>query len=127
MKNAEFKELEGLTITEIEKCEVFDGDGLIFRTADGREYLMGYRQDCCASVGLDDINGELDWLLNSPVLRAEENSSEDEPPKVERASEPESETWTFYRIQTAKGLVVIRWHGESNGYYSESPSFQRSK
>lgn len=65
---------------------------------------------------IEEIVGDLDDLVGSPILAAEESSnSEDDKP----SDDSESWTWTFYRFRTAKGLVVIRWLGESNGYYGE--------
>ncbi len=58
-----------------------------------------------------------------PLVVAEDVSSDDFP--APPGDYVESYTWTFYRLATAKGFVVIRWLGESNGYYSESVDFCR--
>lgn len=54
--------------------------------------------------------------IGSPLVMFEA-VSEDDP------NAAESGTWTFYRVGTAKGGVTLRWYGASNGYYSESVSF----
>lgn len=113
-----FEILKGSTITEIHGMEV-DSDEITFTTIkDGTTstYKMYHEQDCCESVDLNDICGDLDDLLNSEVIHAEERSSEGE-------SEWGTSTWTFYDIQTTKGSVHLKWFGESNGYYSESVDF----
>jgi len=84
---------------------------------------MHHEQDCCENVELDDICEDLSDLIDSEILMAEESESEDFDGK-ERDYEPESCTWTFYKFGTIKGYVTLRWYGESNGYYSESVSFQ---
>ncbi len=116
----EIKELEGLIITAIESTP----DEIKFATKDGSVYRMCHHQDCCESVGVEDIIGDLDDLIDNPVLKAEEVTSRENPLGIEKDYQ-DSFTWTFYHIATIKGHVTIRWYGESNGYYSESVDFDK--
>jgi hypothetical protein len=115
-----------------------DNDEIIFTVNDGTRFKMYHEQDCCESVSIDDINGDIDDLIDSPILVAEESESseftQDQLDKIEKDAqesgyrfEPESFTWTFYKIATIKGYVTIRWYGESNGYYSESVYIRKIK
>jgi hypothetical protein len=106
-------------------------ESVLFTDSDGVQYRMWHSQDCCESVCINDINGDIQDLLNSPITMAEEASNNDNPP-VEKCLEgtedeyeysPESHTWTFYKLATIKGYLDIRWLGTSNGYYSESVDF----
>lgn len=109
-----------ISVTQIEDEEI------LFETTEGDRYRMYHSQNCCEGVYVDDVYGDLVDIIGSPIIQAEENSSFDLPPtRAEGEYGPESETWTFYRIATAKGLVVIRWYGSSNGYYSESVDFDK--
>lgn len=111
-----FSELIGKTIQKIDIKS--DGDEISFILDSGAVYLMTHYANCCETVSIKDIDGDLDDLLNSPVLQAEEASSDDN---------NDYESWTFYRIHTAKGTVVISWEGSSNGYYSMVVSFEKIK
>lgn len=97
-----------------------DGEALTFRAVDGRTFIFQHHQDCCESVRIEDVCGDLDDLVGAPIVLAEEVTNADEP-KLEH--EPDSYTWTFYRFATSKGTVTVRWFGESNGYYGEGVSF----
>lgn len=113
--------LVGKTIRKI----INDNDEkLIFEISDEERYFMYHMQDCCESVMIEDICGELDWLIGEPILKAEERCSKDAPDARDRNVDG-SETWTFYELATIKGNVTIRWYGTSNGYYSENVTLYR--
>jgi len=78
---------------------------------------LHHHQDCCESVVIDDINGDFEDLNRTILLVAEERVS-DEPEEGDKAYD--SDTWTFYTFRSLKGSVDVKWHGSSNGYYSES-------
>lgn len=93
-------------------------DEFKIETEDGLLFTFYHQQDCCESVYLEDIIGDIDDLIGGYVLLAEESSNDDDLPES-KTNPTDSYTWTFYRIGTNKGLVVLRFLGESNGYYSE--------
>lgn len=115
-----FSELKGLVLKEIKvnKTE----DTIMFLAEPNLKYVMYHEQSCCESVSIEDICGELDNLIGTPILVAEERQSSKEPP-LKDLEDDDSYTWTFYEIATIKGSVTIRWYGSSNGYYSESVDF----
>lgn len=119
-----FEELNGKTLTEIRGCEV-GNDQINFVCQDGDEYILYHSQDCCESVSIEDICGDIEDLLNEPILLAEEVTSGDNPEGVKVPKYQDSFTWTFYKLATNKGYVTIRWYGSSNGYYSETVSFEK--
>lgn len=101
-----------------------DKSRIQFKISDSEIYAMYHRQDCCESVIVEDVIGDFSDLLNSPILEAEEVSSTEDPEGFTREYQPDSCTWTFYKLGTINGSVTIRWPGESNGYYSESVDFE---
>ena len=116
------EELVSKTIKSIEGSGV-GSEAITFELEDGTKYSMYHSQDCCESVRLEDVAGDLSDLIGSPIVRAEESSDDKLPAKD--SDYTDSYTWTFYRIGTAKGLVVFRWYGTSNGYYSERVDFEK--
>ena len=117
----EFSELEGKTLTRVEQI---GDDRIEFEDTFGNVRSLYHSPDCCENVVIENITGDLTDLVGTPILLAEEATSEDDPPGFpEPAYKPDSQTWTFYKLRTIKGSVDIRWHGISNGYYSESVTF----
>ena len=122
MTDLEFKILTGKILTSI-SGKVGDGD-MLFVTDTGEKFMLTHYQSCCESVYIEDICGDLNDLLGSPILLSEEVTSNENPEGVTKDYQ-DSFTWTFYKLSTIRGSVTIRWYGESNGYYSESVSFTK--
>lgn len=116
-----FEDLVGKTITQITGKE---GDESMEFVTDAGTYRMYHSQDCCESVSIEDIAGDLNDLIGNPILQAEEVVS-NENPSDKKEYEADSFTWTFYKLATIKGSVTIRWYGTSNGYYSEGVDFYK--
>lgn len=135
-----FEDLIGKTCTSAKLVHSPTGRpiALCIETDDGCQYSLEHEQDCCEAVWIEELEGDVESLVGSPILVAEEasnsyHSSEDH--KIlhtlhNRGPLPRSDesfTWTFYKLATVKGWVDIRFYGTSNGYYSESVSFLRIK
>jgi len=124
-----FEDLKGKTLILIEVNK--DEDEITYKTDDDEQYTSYHDQDCCEIVCIEDICGDLDNLLDSPILIAEERVNHDANEKKVKDSlhwsNYNSFTWTFYELATIKGSVTIRWYGSSNGYYSESVDFKKEK
>lgn len=119
-KETYIDELIGKTLVEIKVNE--KKDEIVLHCDDDTQYRMYHNQDCCESVTIEDICGDINDLVGSPIIIAEESTNSENPKDAEY---DESFTWTFYKFATVKGYVTIRWYGESNGYYSESVDLEK--
>jgi hypothetical protein len=108
----EFNFLLGKTLASV----VANDREILFTTTKGKSYKLYHEQECCEDVYIESVVGGLQDLVGNPILLAEAAESND-------PLASESGTWTFYKLATIKGYVDIRFHGESNGCYSESVSF----
>lgn len=104
------EQLLNKTLTKVDE----DYETIRFHTSCGEVYRMWHRQDCCEYVNVEDVCGDWDDIIGSPILEAYEESNEDTNKYGDLTG------WTFYRLSTIKGTVSIRWIGGSNGYYSIS-------
>ncbi len=130
MEEIEFSELIGKVITEINKQSdriyfICKNEHSLFKNVYD-SYVLYHDQDCCETVCIEDVNGDLDDLIDTPILQAEERVSHENPEDFTPEYQ-NSFTWTFYHLATIKGYVTIRFYGSSNGYYSERVSFSKEE
>jgi hypothetical protein len=121
-------------IQSISGCEI-GSDAMTIECVSGVMLRLMHEEDCCESVVIEDIVGDpkdcTGALITSAEIVGTVNDREDVvvhpeswPDKTVPLSEDnhESVTWTYYKINTTRGEINIRWCGSSNGYYSECVS-----
>jgi hypothetical protein len=118
--------LKGRVIKSIKGLEGLDSiegnDTVIITFTDGVKLQLYHSQDCCECVYVEDVIGDINDLIGQPLIELQEETNTKSHPidfDPNQISDDESFTWTFYKIASPKGWVVIRWYGSSNGYYSE--------
>ena len=116
-KYIDFSELVGLTLDSL---RLNADDSIITITSGSRTFKMEHLQDCCESVYVESIVGDIDDVLNSPIVVAEVSTQDVD-------CKDGDEMWTFYKLDTVKGGITIRWNGQSNGWYSIEVDFREVK
>lgn len=116
--NHDISVLNGRTITEVTGLSQ-GSEEVIITCADGTKWRMIHPQECCESVEVEDVCGDIADLIGTVIDARQETNDTAHPEGKVFEYDPSSFTWTFYIIQTNKGAVTIRWLGESNGYYGE--------
>jgi hypothetical protein len=118
-----FEDLKGKVLASVLVDEVCDdddvSDAIYFCTDNEEVYIQYHKYQCSETVVLEDICGDLDDLIGTPILLAEEVVNQVDGPY------DSSQTWTFYKLTTIKGSVTIRWYGTSNGFYGETVDLYR--
>lgn len=103
--------IKDLIILNIEGLEKYSPE-VILKLSNGNELVFYHEQDCCESVSLEDFEISSKSLIGSKILDIELRSDR-------KNSYDGSETWCFYNVKTTQGDLWLRFHGSSNGYYSE--------
>lgn len=128
MNSVPFSNLTNKVIIKVVGGEL-NSDILQIYCNDGSVYEMLHHQDCCEDVHLEDIEGDWEDLIGYAITNAEEVIHDGNTLTTDNKfhlSGLESYTWTFYKIDTRKGGITLRWLGSSNGYYSETVSFYQT-
>jgi hypothetical protein len=110
----DFETLVGKTINKIE----VEDDRVNLFTDCGRYTMISFEQWCGNDVEVyldNDEEDNLDVILNSPILLAEESEGS-----------VDGYDYTFYKLSTAIDSITLRFYGRSNGYYSESVELYKS-
>ena len=124
MEKVEFKELVGKTFTHVTGCHK-DSEEIVFET-EKEWYKLGTTYDCCASICVASFDGDVEDLIDTPILEATCEFSELSKQEYEANDNYAKPYWCFYKLKTIKGYVTIRWIEDNNGFYSVDVEFTKT-
>lgn len=107
--SSDFSFLRGALVLAVEGME--EGSEKVRIVTDKGSISFFHYQDCCESVSVEDVTGDVEDLIGSRIAEFREDTNHE-------ASGYGETLWTFYNIITDIGDFQIRWCGTSNGYYS---------
>ena len=107
-----FELVKGKTIVEVVGLKKQE-ESVVLRLDDKSELEFYHEYSCCENFWLEDFEFSGKSVIGAKILDVVLVSEKQD------VTENGSMTWTFYKIQTDKGELFMRWCGESNGYYSE--------
>lgn len=105
MNKIKVSDFVGLTFIKIEVSD--DQAQVHFWASDNKQFIMFHEQDCCENVYLEDVDGEFDFLIGTPILCAEEVTKDLSEMAVIDPHKYDSATWTFYHLNTKNGYVTL--------------------
>ena len=104
--------VKGKTILEVVGLKKQE-ESVVLRLDDKSELEFYHEYSCCEDFWLEDFEFSGKSVIGAKILDVVLVSEKQD------VTEWGTMTWTFYKIQTDKGELFMRWCGESNGYYSE--------
>lgn len=110
---SDFAFLRGALVLAVEGMK--EGSERVRIVTDRGTLSFFHYQDCCESVSVEDVTGDVEDFTGSRIAEFREDTNHESGGHGEVL-------WTFYNIITDIGDFQIRWYGTSNGYYSVSVS-----
>ena len=107
-----FELVKSKTIVEVVGLKKQE-ESVVLKLNDKSELEFYHEYSCCENVWLEDFEFSGKSIIGAKILDVILVSEKQDD------TEWGTMTWTFYKIQTDKGELFMRWCGESNGYYSE--------
>jgi hypothetical protein len=90
-----------------------------FELDKGERYRLYHSQDCCETVGVNGVFGDISSIVGGDVTQAIEEVFSDHDPEGYVREEKEyrdySYTWSIFKLVTTYGKLEIRFWGNPTG------------